>query len=386
MTDLSTPEKRDLNLGFVPLLDAAPLIVARELGYFRDAGLSVTLQREASWASLRDKLVFGLLDGAHILAPMVVASQMRMPGSRPLPRLTTALALGYNGNAVTLSNALAGELAIDLPARPRALGQALRTVVQRRRADGRPRLVFGTVYPFSMHTYLLRMLLNESGIDPEADVDIRVLPPQAMIDALRSGEVDGYCVGEPWNTGADRADTGRIAVLGYDIWQNAPEKVLGVSEAFAREAPASHQALITAVIRACQWLDAPDRIASVAHWLSQPSYLDCSSDLLLAALQTPWLDGRPRSRKQYFRFAATFPWRSQAEWMLDQMLDAGQIGTLPGDRRTLIKRAYDTGTWRAVARTLDIPIPSEDDKPENTHDDGHAALGIELGPNRQMQR
>jgi len=373
MTDPTMLEKSTLNLGFVPLLDAAPLIATQELGFFRDAGLTVNLQREASWASLRDKLVFGLLDGAHILAPMVVASQMRVSGSRPLPTLTTALALGYNGNAITLSNTLADELTIDLPARPRPVGRALRTVIERRRTTGDPKLVFGTVYPFSMHTYLLRLFLKESGVDPEADVDIRVLPPEAMINALRLGDIDGYCVGEPWNTGADRAETGRIAVLGYDIWQNAPEKVLGVSEAFAREAPNSHRALVDAVLRACQWLDEPDRTASIAHWLSQPRYLDCSSDLLLTALQTPWIDGRPRWRKQYFHDTATFPWRSQAEWMLDQMLDAGQIHTLPGDRRTLIERAYDTDTWREVAHERAIPVPSEDDKPENTRGDRHPA-------------
>ena len=385
MTDLSKPEKSTLTLGFVPLLDAAPLIAAHELGFFRDAGLTVSLQGEASWASLRDKLVLGLLDGAHILAPMVVASQMRVPGSRPLPKLTTALALGYNGNAITLSNALAEELGIDLPTRPGPVGRALRSAIERRRAAGQARLVFGTVYPFSMHTYLLRLFFKESGIDPEQDVEIRVLPPQAMIDALRQGDIDGYCVGEPWNTGADRAKTGRIAVLGYDIWQNAPEKVLGVSEAFARDAPNSHRALVSAVLRACQWLDEPDRTASVAHWLSRPHYLDCSSDLLLAALQTPWIDGRPRWRKQYFCFAATFPWRSQAEWMLDQMLDGGQIHALPGNRRTLIEQAYDTDTWRDVARALTIPVPSEDDKPENTRGDRHPGLDIELGPNLQMQ-
>lgn len=384
MTDHIKPEKRTLNLGFVPLLDAAPLIVAQRLGYFEAVGLDVTLHREASWASLRDKLVLGLLDGAHILAPMVVASQMRVSGSRPLPRLTTALALGYNGNAITLSTDLADELGIALPARPRPVGRALREIIERRRRNRQSKLVFGTVYPFSMHSYLLRLFLKESDIDPDADVDIRVLPPQAMTTALGQGEVDAYCVGEPWNTGADRAETGRIAVLGYDIWQNAPEKVLGVSEAFSLEAPESHRALITAVMRACQWLDEPDRTASVAHWLADPSYLDCSSDLLLAALQSPWIDNQPRWRKHYFQYAATFPWRSHAEWMLDQMVDAGQIPSMPGDRRVLIERAYDTGTWRTVAQTMGIPAPSEDDKPENTQGDRHTALGIELGPNRQM--
>ncbi len=385
MIEQPTPEKNALNLGFVPLLDAAPLIVAQELGFFEEAGLSVTLHREASWASLRDKLLFGLLDGAHVLAPMVVASQVRTPGSRPLPKLTTALALGYNGNAITFSNALADTLNIALPAHPKPVGQALKAAVTQRALTGRPRLVFGTVYPFSMHSYLLRMFLSESGIEPDVDVDIRVLPPQAMVEALRTGDVDGYCVGEPWNSGASTTRTGQIAVLGYDIWQNAPEKVLGVSEAFAKEAPGSHQALMTAVIRACQWLDEPDRIASVAHWLSQPKYLDCSSDLLLCAMQTPWLDGAPRWRKHYFRYAATFPWRSHAEWMLDQMLAAGQITQLPDERRLLIERAYDTDTWRSVATRLELPIPSEDDKSENTNGDVHQALGIELGPNLHMQ-
>lgn len=363
MIEYPTPEKSTLNLGFVPLLDAAPLIVAQELGFFRDAGLTVTLHREASWASLRDKLVFGLLDGAHILAPMVIASQIPPHGSRPLPRLRTALSLGYNGNAITFSNALAEEINAPLPDRPQPVGEALRNVVIARSNKGHSRLVFGTVYPFSMQTYLLRTFLTKSGINPEKDVEIRVLPPQAMINALGDGEIDGYCVGEPWNTGANIANVGRIAVRGYDIWQNAPEKVLGVSENFAQESQGSHQALIIALINACRWLDQPDHIASVAHWLSQPPYLDCSSDLLLTAMQTNWIDNQPRWRKQYFQHGATVPWQNHADWMLSQMLAANQIETLVENRKTLIERAYDTRTWRTVASHLNIHVPLDDEKP-----------------------
>lgn len=354
MTDQTLPEKCALNLGFVPLLDAAPLIVAQELGFFGQAGLEVSLRREASWASLRDKLVLGLLDGAHILAPMVVASQAAPVGSKPLPGLVTALALGYNGNAITFANDLAAELELALPAAPEPVGQALKKVIEQRQRDGLPRLVFGTVYPFAMHTYLLRLLLTQAGIDPEVDVDIRVIPPPKMVDALASGEVDGYCVGEPWNTEAARAGTGRIALLGYDLWPNAPEKVLGVSDTFAHQAPASHQALIGALIRACKWLDEPDRAASIAHWLAGPAYLDCSSDLLLDAIQAPWPDGAPRWHKHFFRHGATYPDRDQADWMLSQMIAASQIPD-PGDRgRQAIDRAYDVGTWGIVAERMGI--------------------------------
>lgn len=341
-------ECTELDLGFLPLLDAAPLIVAQEAGFFTDAGLQVRLHREGNWASLRDKLSLKLIDGAHLLAPLVVASQASVASTAVRNRLTTALSLGLNGNAITISNALTGALGCTLPATPAQLGPALKALIGDRRTRGLPRLVFGTVFPVSMHTYLLRAFFEQADIDPNHDIEIRVVPPQHMVAALTLGNVDGFCVGEPWNTDAVRACQGNLALLGYDIWPDAPEKVLAVHSDFAEQQPDTHQALIGAVMRACHWLDSPNSLASVAHWLSRADYLNCDSDLLLEAMQAPWPDGQPRWHKVFYRSQATYPNPDHARWMLTQMQAARQLTEKRVSDANVIDRAYQPAIWKKV--------------------------------------
>lgn len=352
-------ECTELDLGFLPLLDAAPLIVAHEAGFFADAGLQVRLHREGNWASLRDKLSLKLLDGAHLLAPLVVASQAPLASTAARNRLTTALSLGLNGNAITLSCALTDALGCSLPATQAQLGPALKVLIEARHRSGQPRLVFGTVFPMSMHTYLLRAFFEQAGIDPNRDIDIRVVPPQQMVAALTQGDVDGFCVGEPWNTAAVRARQGNLALLGYDIWPDAPEKVLAVHADFAEHRPATHEALIGAVMRACQWLDGPNSLASVAHWLAGPDYLNCDSDLLLEAMQTRWPDGQPRWHKVFYRNRATYPNPDHAHWMLTQMQAARQLPEKRLSDAEVISRAYQPAIWENVFKKMTPVLSSE---------------------------
>jgi ABC-type nitrate/sulfonate/bicarbonate transport system substrate-binding protein len=363
-TEPHNPDCTELDLGFLPLLDAAPLIVAVEAGFFAEAGLQVRLHREGNWASLRDKLSLRLLDGAHLLAPLVVASQASLAGPVVKNRLTTALSLGLNGNAITLSNTLTEALSCPLPATPAELGPALRSLLEERFASGLPRLVFGTVFPMSMHTYLLRAFFEQAGIDANRDIEIRVVPPQQMVTALTRGDVDGFCVGEPWNTAAVRACQGNLALLGYDIWPDAPEKVLAVHTDFAAQRPDTHSALISALLRACQWVDGPNTMASVAHWLSKPEYLDCDSDLLLEAMQTPWPDGQSRWHKVFYRNRATYPDPDHARWMLTQMAAARQV---PEDRVSdadMIARAYQPALWENVFKKM-TPGPGDENSTDS---------------------
>ncbi len=355
MSNLLTPQGTDcteLNLGFLPLLDAAPLIVAQEAGFFADAGLQVHLHREGNWASLRDKLSLKLIDAAHLLAPLVVASQTSLASTAIRNRLTTALSLGLNGNAITFSNALTAALGCALPATQAELGPALKAVIDDRLKRGLPKLVFGTVFPMSMHTYLLRTFFEQADIDPNQDIGIRVVPPQQMVGALTQGDVDGFCVGEPWNTDAVRACQGNLALLGYDIWPDAPEKVLAVHADFAEQQPDTHQALIGALLRACQWLDGPNSLASVAHWLAKPNYLNCDSDLLLEAMQAPWHDGQPRWHKVFYRNRATYPNPDHARWMLTQMQAARQLPEKRVPDTEVIDRAYQPEIWEKVFKKM----------------------------------
>lgn len=355
MNAITLPEQTDLTLGFVPLLDCAPLIAAHELGYFERQGLTVRLQREASWASLRDKLMVGLLDGAHLLAPMVLASHLGKSSPRISP-LTTALALGQNGNAITFSNELVEQMGQPESGNLAAVARGLARVAEQRIIAGKP-LVFGTVYPFSIHSNLLRLLFRKAGLIINQDVRILVVPPTRMVSALAKQEVDGYCVGEPWNSAAASCGQGQLLLLGSDLWPQAPDKVFGVSEDFAAAAPNSHAAMVCALLQACQWLDQPDRVATLAHWLAQPQYLDCSSDLLLRAMQTPWPDGLPRWRKIFFRDFASYPFHSHARWLLEQLLVHDQLPLHGIDKSQLVERAYNKTLWEQVAGQLGLEPP-----------------------------
>lgn len=357
MTPNATPEQTDITLGFVPLLDCAPLIAAHELGYFEYQGLNVRLQKEGSWASLRDKLMVGLLDGAHLLAPMVLASHLGKATSRVSP-LTTALALGQNGNALTFSNGLVEQMGRPEAGNLEAVAKGLARAAELRIIEGKP-LVFGTVYPFSIHSNLLRLLFRKAGLTIHQDVSIQVVPPTRMVSALANHEVDGYCVGEPWNSAAASCGQGQLLLLGSDLWPQAPDKVFGVSEDFAKASPSSHACLVRALLQACQWLDQPDRIATLAHWLSQPQYLDCSSDLLLRAMQTPWRDGLPRWRKLFFRDFASYPFHNHGRWLLEQLLVQDRLPLNGIDKDRLLERAYNTTLWEEVARQSGLEPPKQ---------------------------
>ena len=231
-----TLEKTALRLGYIPLIDCLPVVIAQERGLFAEHGLAVELNCEASWANIRDKLIVGHLDGAQMLAPMLLAASLGVGGVRK-PMLT-AFSLGLNGNAITVSNRLfnalcekaQGDSALDAV-------QALATVARARSAAKQDPLVLATVFPFSSHNYQLRYWLSAAGIDPNRDVKIVALPPQQMVDNLRLEHIDGFCVGEPWNSCAVAMGLGKCLVTGYEIWQNGPEKVFGVTEQWQQQHP-----------------------------------------------------------------------------------------------------------------------------------------------------
>ncbi|HOV04522.1 MAG TPA: CmpA/NrtA family ABC transporter substrate-binding protein, partial [Kaistiaceae bacterium] len=215
--------------GFIPLIDAALLIAAAEKGFAAREGLELVLQRETSWANIRDRVAIGHFDVAHMLAPLPVAASL---GLVPLPvPMIAPYALGLGGNAVTVSRALWEALeAAGAPSTgdPAATGAALAAVVSARAAAGHAPLTLAVVNAFSGHNYELRHWLAASGIDPWRDVQFAVVPPPFMADALAAGRIDGYCVGEPWNTVAASSGAGRIVTTKAAIWPKSLEKVLGM--------------------------------------------------------------------------------------------------------------------------------------------------------------
>jgi ABC-type nitrate/sulfonate/bicarbonate transport system substrate-binding protein len=238
-----------LTLGFLPLLDAAPLLVAQELGLFAAEGLKVNLSREVSWANIRDKLCIGSLQGAQLLAPMAISVSLGL--NKVQAPLTTGMVLNRNGNAVTVSTSLQEQLRALNPealASPHTSVLTLRQLITERMKQGTAALTLATVYPYSCHNYLLRYWLAAGGIHPDHDINMVVIPPEQMVAQLASGRIDGFCVGEPWNQIAAAQGHGKILLNTWDIWHNAPEKVLAVHGDWAARNEETHLALLAALL------------------------------------------------------------------------------------------------------------------------------------------
>lgn len=386
---IPTPELPRLRLGYIPLTDAAPLVVALEHGHFARYGLDVSLSRQPSWATLRDKLGVGHLDGAHLLAPMALACPLGVEGMPQ--RLVTALSLGLGGNAITVADNLYRDMQTAADGQP-VTAAALASVIARRRAAGADPLTFATVYPTSNHTYLLRYWLAAAGIDPDRDVRLIVVPPPQMAQRLRQGDICGYCVGEPWNTLAVREGIGCIVASGHDVWNNAPEKVLAVGAAWAQRYPATHAALICAVVEAGRWLDEhPDNRLQAARLLAGEVYLNLPVEVIAASLSGQLTVDQRGTRREladfhvFYRYAANFPWRSHALWMLQQM---DRWGQLPANTDVLAAAhtVYRPDIYRLAVARLGVPLPAVDVKVEGGHRSawklGEGATALALGADR----
>ena len=352
--------------GFLPLLDSALLVVAREKGFAEEQSVDLRLVRERSWASVRDRLAVSQFDVAHILGPMPIACNLGL--SAPAPQMIVPMALGLGGNAVTVSAALwlamAGcGAAADLDARTN--GAALRQVIDARNGD---RLRFGVVHPYSGHNYELRYWLAASGIDPDRDIEIVVLPPPDMGDALAEGVIDGYCAGEPWNTFGVLKRDGHLATVKAAIWKSSPEKVLGVNARWAERHPDALDALLAALYRASVWCGQAENRTELARLLAEPAYVGREADLLLPALSgdLPVGGGATRSVRDFFvpnAKAATFPWKSHALWFYTQMVRWRQIEHT-AERRQIAAETYRPNIYRAALNTLGIAMPSASSKVE----------------------
>ncbi|NWO10876.1 ABC transporter substrate-binding protein [Chromohalobacter salexigens] len=361
------PERDTLTLGMLPLNDAAPLVVALERGFFATHGLDVSLHVESSWAGLRDGMQLGVLDGAQMLPLMPLASTLGLDG-RSTPMLS-ALTLNLGGNAITVSNALYASMQA---ADPEAMAQspisarALAAVVRQRRAAGESALRFASVYPFSSHRYQLRYWLAEGGVDPDRDLELRVVPPPLVAEQLEAGWLDGYCVGEPWNTLAARRDSGRVLIGSHAIWQHGQEKVFAVREAWADAYPATHRAVLRALLEACAWLDTPAQRIEAARLMCEKGYLDVPPTVVeesMAAEGTP----APHGASVFYRYAANFPWRSHLRWYAEQMRRWQHLDVSEPILEECLVRCVRPDLFREAADDLGVNYPLVDTKSEGEH-------------------
>lgn len=356
---VSLPHPADVHLGFVPLLDAAPLILAAELGYFADEGLQVALHRQIGWGNVRDKLVYGQLHASHALVGMPPVSVL---GHDRFPEPVTAvMSLGTGGNAITLGPRLT-EAGVDGAA---ALS---RWITARRRGhsahgqDGRP--VFGHVFSCSMHHYLLREWLAGAGVDPDKDVRLIVLPPPQMTRQVRGGTIDGFCVGEPWNTFTEQSGAGRIMMATADLMPGHPEKVLAANRRWLTRSPHAAVALVRAVLRACAFCHDPANAGRIAAVLSRPGYLDMPAELLLHSLTRGRANAGRISTAPNHDPAKTFPSATHAAWLLTQMLRWGHLPPEPETHVLAAARESVAGdVYRQAAGALNIACPADDFPP-----------------------
>ncbi len=376
-----------LTIGFIPLCDAAPLAVAKEEGLFEELDLDVTLSKGHSWAHIRDQLAFGDLDAAHMLSPMVVASALGLSPVRV--SFATAFGLNLNGNGITVSNALYKDMQDVDPwafdARP-VTAESLKVIAERRRAAGQAPITFAMVYPFSSHNYLLRYWLAASGLHPDKDVRLIVVPPPDMVRLCESESIDGFCVGEPWNTLAFHRGIGHQIVAGSEIWAAAPEKVIGVRRDWMDDNQDVHERLVRALMRAVKRLQTDDGKDQAAEYLSAERYIGLDKRHISRALGS-------RAHKPLASFfdpsIAGFPWHSKAAWTAMQMVRWGQLPQST-DIDAALSSSFRTDLFRQAAEAENVRYPLVDSVIEGAHDEpwplDEASTPIAMPHDRMMDR
>jgi len=397
--ELLDVEKDELKFGFIKLTDMAPLAVAYEKGYFEDEGLFVTLEPQANWKVLLDRVIDGELDGAHMLAGQPLAATI---GFGTEAHIITPFSMDLNGNAITVSNEVWAEMKKNIPhenGKPvhPISASALKPVVEAYREDGKP-FNMGMVFPVSTHNYELRYWLAAGGLKPgyyspenvagqiDADVLLSVTPPPQMPFTLEAGTIYGYCVGEPWNQQAVFKGIGVPVITDYEIWKNNPEKVFGITKEFSEQYPNTTLALTKALIRAAIWLDENDnanRPEAVAI-LARSEYVGADYEVIANSMTGTfeYEKGDKRSVPDFnvfFRYFATYPFYSDAVWYLSQMRRWGQIPEQKSDEwyDEVAQKVYRPDIYLEAAKMLvDDGMANKVDFPWDT--DGYRAPQTEF--------
>ncbi|TGP23009.1 nitrate transporter [Mesorhizobium sp. M1D.F.Ca.ET.184.01.1.1] len=385
---MSMTAAHQITAGFMPLFDSAVLVAAGEMGFAAREGIELKLHRETSWANIRDRIAIGHFDVAHMLGPMPLACSL---GLTPLASETIVpFSLGLGGNCVTVSNAVwegmaAHGAAPDLD--PERAGAALGALIRERTA-GREPLRFAVVHPHSGHNYELRYWLAACGIDPDRDVEIVIVPPPFMADALAAGRIDGYCVGEPWNSAAVAAGTGRIVTVKALLWRNSPEKVIGARKAWAEEQPEALAALLRALHHAARWCQAAQNRGELAALMADARFLGQPAKIQMPVL-TGHLElggGVERTVEDFFvpfDKAANFPWKSHALWFYTQMVRWGQLAHTP-ENLAIARDCYRPDLYRSALKPHGVALPGANAKVEGAlkvaTPVGSAGASLVLGP------
>jgi nitrate/nitrite transport system ATP-binding protein len=346
-------EKTHLDLGFLALTDSAPLIVAKEKGLFQKHGFeSVTLHREPSWAAIAEGIAARRLDAAQMVSGMPLSLTLGLGGKAPLP-IVTALVLSRNGNAITLSKELHNQGVQTL--------DGLRELLQREPDQS---YTLGMVHPAAMHNLMLRYWLASGGINPDRDVNLVAVPPSQMLKGLKSGALDGYCVGEPWNSRAVQENAGFVVATDLDIWPSHPDKVLGLREDWAQRYPQTHLALVKALLEACEYCDDRRHRPEIVDLLCQPHYLQLQPEQIRPGFIDPYNYGAGKTVSvlrfnQFFFDHSTCPGRVEGLWMLTQLARWG-LTPFPKNWVEILERVRRVDLYGEAARQLGLPDTEPD--------------------------
>lgn len=375
-------------IGFLPLVDAVLPIIAHESGIAARHGISIEMVKDPSWATVRDRLIYGHTDAAHLLAPLAIATSIG------LDQITTPLAapfmLGLNGNAITVSLKIAAQLGLDGKTIPdvKSTGLKFAALAKETAANGQ-KLRLAVVHRHSSHNYILRYWLAASGCDPETDVEIIVVPPPYVADALMNGEVDGSCVGEPWSSVAVERGVGQIITTTNQIWSRGVEKILAFRKTLLDERRTEVETLLRSLHEAGQFISSPANVVECASILSRPEYIGQPADLILRALTNHMVlvRGEPEKLTKDFLLlhqeASNFPWRSQAMWLYSQMVRWGHApGTIKGF--TAAADVFRPDIYRSAMTGTNAVLPGASAKVEGAiqHPTGASTVSgrLILGP------
>lgn len=344
------PEIAEVKIGFIPLTDCAPIVVAAEMGFDKKYGIKIMPSKEASWAAIRDKTVNGELHAAHVLYGLVYGVQMGIGGQQK--DMAVLMTLNHNGQGITLANQLKDKGVKD--------GKSLKRLLDNENRD----FTFAQTFPTGTHAMWLNYWLAANGIDPIKDIKTIVVPPPQMVANMRIGNMDGYCVGEPWNARAIYDKVGYTVATSQDIWADHPEKVLGTTAEFAAKTPNTARALIMAILEASKYIEATENRAKVAELISQKSYVNAPKEVILGrflgdydnGIGKKWKD--PNFMKFYEDGKVPFPYLSDGMWFLTQHKRWGMLKSDP-DYLAIAKKVNQIDLYSQAATQVGVSVPKD---------------------------
>ncbi|WP_137895979.1 CmpA/NrtA family ABC transporter substrate-binding protein [Ramlibacter sp. 2FC] len=345
------PEKKEVKIGFIPLTDCASVVMASVLGFDQKYGVKIIPTKEASWAGVRDKLVNGELDFAHVLYGLVYGVHLGTAG--PKKDMAVLMALNNNGQAITLSKTLADKGAVD--------GPSLASLMAKEKRE----YTFAGTFPTGTHAMWMHYWLAAAGINPVAGAKLITVPPPQMVANMRVGNMDGFCVGEPWNHRAIMDGIGITANTTQDIWKDHPEKVLGTTGEFVKKYPNTTRAVMMAVLEASRWIDAGlQNKMKMAETVAQKAYINTGVDAINQRILGRYQNGMgktwddPNHMKFFNDGAVNFPYLSDGMWFLTQHKRWGLLKDHP-DYLAVAKQINQVDLYKSVASAMKISVPKD---------------------------